>query len=282
MANRDERSLNYNLCIICQDERKESLVENPVAHERLLSFVKQRCECGDLWSFPQLLADITADEIRASKATWHRKCFQEATHVEKLKRIKEKSERGGDGSTPKRQKADFPEKTFTRSQTSPYDREKCFFCEEGAGYCNNLHSVSTSSAGKSIRSVVEITGNVKLLTKLSTAISTDDAHAIDIKYHSKCYTNNVGNVLRHANSDSTDQSNVEVAARLEFIDITERALNEGKTLKMAELESLYKSVLQENDVQNPRCSWKSLKRLITNEIANVDFMSQNVKTSQNE
>ena len=76
MANRDERSLNYNLCIICQDERKKSLVENPVAHERLLSFVKQRCECGDSWSFPQLLADITADELRASKATWHRKCFQ--------------------------------------------------------------------------------------------------------------------------------------------------------------------------------------------------------------
>ena len=54
--------------------------------------MKQRYEHGDSWSFPQLLADITADELRV------RECFQEATHVGKLKRIEEKSEREMDPS----------------------------------------------------------------------------------------------------------------------------------------------------------------------------------------
>ena len=74
-------------------------------------------------------------------------------------------------------------KKLTRSQTCPYNKEVCFFCEQAAGNQDPLHSVSTTSAGQSIRSAVQILGDTKLQTKLATAIDTNDAHAMDIKYH---------------------------------------------------------------------------------------------------
>ena len=72
---------------------------------------------------------------------------------------------------------------LTRSKTSPFNREVCFFCDEQAGYRQSLHNISTFSAGESLRAAVELSGNDKLRVKLSTAVDASDAHAIDIKYH---------------------------------------------------------------------------------------------------
>lgn len=61
---------------------------------------------------------------------------------------------------------------LTRSQTLPLHRDTCFFCEQGSGYWENLHSVSTSSAGKAICASVDITGNDKLLVKLQVTVDS--------------------------------------------------------------------------------------------------------------
>jgi hypothetical protein len=89
--------------------------------------------------------------------------------------------------------------------------------------------VSTTSAGQSIRDAVEISGNELLRIKLSTAIDGNDTHAKDIKYYSKCYVNNVTSVLRRSRSPP-DGDNSNMTAKVEFIDITESALREGKPL----------------------------------------------------
>lgn len=115
------------------------------------------------------------------------------------------------------------ENKFTRSQTSPYNKELCFFSEQAAGYRDSLHSVSTESAGQSIRAAIQVLGDARLLTKLSTAINLNDAHAIDIKYHKNCYLNTVTNVLRRLES-SSDQDSVELAAEVEFLDITKMVM----------------------------------------------------------
>ena len=73
-------------------------------------------------------------------------------------------------------------KKLTRSQTCPYNKKVCFFCERVATHQEHLHSVSTTSAGQSIRSAVQILGDAKLQTKLATAIDSNDAYVIDIKY----------------------------------------------------------------------------------------------------
>ena len=91
---------------------------------------------------------------------------------------------------------------LTRSKTTPYNRDVCFFCDKAAGYREQLRTVSTKSAGKSLHDAIEITGNDKLRVKLSTAVDLKDAHAIDIKYHKKCWGNNVSTVLRRQSADT--------------------------------------------------------------------------------
>ena len=62
-----------------------------------------------------------------------------------------------------------------------------------------------------------------------------------------------------------------VAARVEFLGITEKALREGKPLNMADLEALYIDVLHENDVAIPSWCRKTLKQLISSQIPDVEF-----------
>ena len=267
-----DNGIDFRLCILCQKKKEDSLVENPVSHDRLLKFVEERNRYGDshfsaIWCN---LQDYTAQQLALCSATWHRTCYQEATHAGKLKRAKDKFE-SEDGPTSSKRKKDETKK-LTRSQTCPYNKEVCFFCEQAAGNQDPLHSVSTTSAGQSIRSAVQILGDTKLQTKLATAIDTNDAHAIDIKYHKNCYLNKVTNVLRRSQCKSSDDSAV-VAARVEFLDITEKALRDGKLLSMADLEALYSDVLHENDVAIPSCCRKTLKQLISSQIPDVEFHS---------
>lgn len=103
-----------------------------------------------------------------------------------------------------------------------------------------------------IRDTVEISGNERLRIKLSTAIDTNDAHATDIKYHSKCYVNNVTSVLRRSRSTS-HMDNSDIAAKIKFIDITESNLRERKPLNM---EKIYIKILHENEVPSPHAAGK--------------------------
>ena len=270
MTNNIVGNLNFKICLICQKSTEDALIENPVSHERVLNFLEQRNAYGDrqyshIWN---MLQHMTPENLASNKPTWHRKCYQDLVHVGKLKRLQARYDSESDGPiTPKRK---VEETKLTRSQTSPYNKDACFFCNEVAGYRKTLHSVSTTSAGQFIRDAVEISGNERLRIKLSTAIDTNDAHAIDIKYHSKCYVNNVTSVLRQSRSTS-DRDNSDMAAKIEFIDITESTLREGNPLNIAELEEIYTNILHENDAPNPSCSRKMLKQLVLTEIPDVEF-----------
>ena len=66
-----------------------------------------------------------------------------------------------------------------------------------------------------------------------------------------------------------------LAAKVEFLDITENAMREGKPLNMAQLEAEYVSILEANEVNNPSCSRKTVKQMITAEILDVEFHRPN-------
>ena len=67
-----------------------------------------------------------------------------------------------------------------------------------------------------------------------------------------------------------------VAARVEFLDIREKALRERKPLNMADLEVLYIDVLHKNDVAvSSRCR-KTLKQLISSQIPMLNSIVQNM------
>lgn len=136
----------------------------------------------------------------------------------------------------------------------------------------------TKSAGKSLQDAIERSGNDRLRVKLSTAVDLSDGHAIDIKYHKKCWGNNVSTVLRQSSpveigsSNSVESSNVAgIAARIEFLTATEMSLREGNVLTMAELQAEFENILQANGAEKVTCSRKALKELITNAIDDVEF-----------
>ena len=178
-----KKTLDYSLCIICLTKSEEDLVENPISHETVLNCIEERVKYGErqyseAW---KSLSGISSNQLAASKASWHRKCYQDVAHTGKLKRIKERYEREMAGHDESRRKSN----QLTRSKTMPYDRDVCFFREKAAGYQDPLHSISTTSAGHSLRVAIETAENDRLQVKLSSAIDSDDAVAIGIKYHKK-------------------------------------------------------------------------------------------------
>ena len=82
----------------------------------------------------------------------------------------------------------------TRSSTNPLDKNLCFFCQKDTRL--QLLNITTEKAGHALRQAVHLSQNAALKTRLCTAISPDDAHAIDVKYHKPCWTEHVFHVLR--------------------------------------------------------------------------------------
>ena len=105
----------------------------------------------------------------------------------------------------------------------------------------------------------------KLRVKLSTAVDTSDAHAIDIKYHKTCWATNVTNVLPKPQSysvDSTSKMASEMAGKVKFLTMTEIALREGKILTNSSLQTAFDNILEENNVAQSACDRKVLKQLL--------------------
>ena len=130
--------------------------------------------------------------------------------------------------------------------------------------------MSTSSAGSSLDNAVKQSKDPKLLVKLSMALDSTDAHAIDIKYHKSCWVKQVTGVLHKTIKDDEKKSRSETAAKLEFFNLTQAALDSEEILNMAQLEQAFDSISNENN--SPKTlSRRSVKELIQNEIKGVEF-----------
>ena len=146
------------------------------------------------------------------------------------------------------------------------------FCDGPPSYRKNLHTISTFSAGESLRTAIGMSGNDKLAIKLNTAIAPDDAHSIDIKYHKNCWAIHVSHVLRRETSQSSSEKVAgEIAAQIEFLTMTEMTLSSGKVATMSELQDAFESILESNNVENSRVGRKALKQLLLREIPEIEF-----------
>lgn len=77
-----------------------------------------------------------------------------------------------------------------------HDRDACFFCEKAVRCEDPCDSISTTSAGHSLRVAIKTAENVRLQVELSAAIDSDSAVAVDIRYHKKCWVRKVTSVLQ--------------------------------------------------------------------------------------
>ena len=258
---------NYLHCIICQEDNHERLVEKPAALGKVLDFIRERAKYGD-GNYPEIsrrLGTVSAEYLQSKNAKYHRKCYQETVHVTLLKRAIQRYEEAE--STV--QKPPTPS-TFTRSQSTPFKKDYCFFCHQEGTARNPLHLVSSDNAGKALKEAVDVSGNEKLCVKLSTAIDMADAHAIDIKYHKKCWTSNVINITRKRKDISVTHNEAgRAAAEIEFLSLVEGELLDGAIVTMAELQDVFEDILCANDVDDPHCSRKNLKKLLQNRIHDI-------------
>ena len=89
------------------------------------------------------------------------------------------------------------------------------------------------SAGSSLDAAVKKEGDEKLHVKLSTAVDSRDAHAIDIKYHKNCWTKHVTNVLhKHSTTSNIEQASG-VAVKIEFVTMAEMELKSVKIMNIS-------------------------------------------------
>ena len=220
----EAQGLDLHLCIICQRKKSENLVEKPEAHEKVLVSIEEWSKYGnpqytEAWN---KLRFTSVRELEDGRASWHISCYKDAVHAGMLKRARERYERQLEGPNESRRKSSVEIPQLTRSKTSPYNKNVCFFCDGPPGYRKNLYTISTFSAGESLRTAIGMSGNDKLAVKLNTAIAPDDAHSIDINYHKNCWAIHVSHVLRRETSQSSSEKVAgEIAAQIEFLTMTE-------------------------------------------------------------
>lgn len=302
MSNLLARETNFNLCIFCQDHNRslQPLVRDPQTHSynKVFTCIVQRSSYEeDLYTkIISRLNGQTAETLEKNNASWHRKCYDSATNATEIKRSKCRFDKlnndsNVDDNSISQVKSDLgeastsqsnPNTLFTRSKTTPYNNQICFFCDKSASRLSPLHKVSYDSAGKNLKSAVMASKNEKLIIKLNTAINTEDAHAIDIRYHLLCWTTNVKNMSRNScDSDAqVDERNTSnLAADIEFISLLEQELENGNIISMSLLETTYGYIREKNLVANTRTCRKKLKQMISEEIQGVEF---HVSSKRNE
>ena len=133
-ANEPEaQGLDLHLCIICQRKTNENLVEKPEAHEKVKASIEEWSKYGNLqykeaWNKLRL---TSVEELEDGQASWHRSCYKDAVHAGMLRRARERYERQLEGPNESRRKSrldssvEIPQ--LTRSKTSPYNKNVCFF-----------------------------------------------------------------------------------------------------------------------------------------------------------
>ena len=89
------------------------------------------------------------------------------------------------------------ESSFTRSQSMPYQKNVCFFCDHDKTAATPLHTISSKETlDHFIFAAIEKSQNNVFRVKLSAINNKTDALSLQIKYHHHCWNENVVSVLK--------------------------------------------------------------------------------------
>ena len=123
-----------------------------------------------------------------------------------------------------------------------------------------MHQIATENAGRVLEEAIKQSGNEKLAVKLNTAINSEDVHAIDIKYHKRCWRLNVFHANRTQEGSSENNVADEVAAYIEFLSLVESTLLDGYVVSMSVLHITYVDICSANNVASASCARKKVKK----------------------
>ena len=237
MASCDCR-MNFNLCIICQEETKVD-IKTPCAgrghsKETVLEtyhrFLKNYKRLEEVDS-PDVIhyIDYSAEELYERKAGWHPNC-KRLFDTERVDRVCEK-------------KRDIvKDTTIQHSKRRSIDYDNCLFCELPGNQEEELSSIQTLGCSDSIITMINDLQDMELMVK----VSGSDLIAKTAKYHKKCLTKlyNQHKSLMRTNNRAKKESEklVESRALLEVFCYIRECLEEGiHFFKVAELQKLYQA-----------------------------------------
>ena len=158
-----------------------------------------------------------------------------------------------------------------------------FFCQQAGNKVHSLLKVSTDKVGQKLRKAVELSKNEVFSVRLSTAIDLEDAHAIDVRYHSNCFAKHVRNVLTREPEECSklEFAESELAAEIEFLEEVKIGLQAGEILNRNDLALQFKAIRENKSVEEPDTSKKRLKQFLNENIDNVQF-SKPIRRNESE
>ncbi|KAL8597167.1 hypothetical protein ACOMHN_050503 [Nucella lapillus] len=299
-SSQSQESIDWKQCILCQsdDAKKGILVQNPriTSYEHVLEIVQERANLsdGDFVNVQRRLQNSTPQTLHAHGAVWHRSCHSNATNKDQIQRARDRythaictghytAKKRGEkrGSTELAEpgcSTSDSSPPFTRSRTTPLDKQLCFFCQADNG--EQLFKVRSENAGKTLKNAVERSRNHALKTRLSTSISEEDAHAIDVRYHKDCWRTHVFHVLREPSAGmgtSTSQGTVlQRACLLELLNLIDVETENQAYLSMDDIETRYVNMLGSETLENhvPAFNRKWLKERILTDLPHLKSIRQ--------
>ena len=231
--------LDWNLCIICQENTMEPLkcpLHNPIARgDQTGPYELFLANVGQFRAFNALPTPIffEADESAASfamhNASWHKSCHLKYNNS-KLAKAKKRSACISDHD---------PERKRCKRQANTIDN--CMFCEKGCEE-SSLHQVLTFDADTNIRAMVTELQDTHLLAKIS---DIGDLIAREAKYHLKCLVNLRNRYRNHVRKSShltrdTDEKLNESRVFVELTSYIEKAVDSGTLLfLLSDVHSMY-------------------------------------------
>lgn len=243
-------SIDWGLCVICQNSSKEHL-QCPAnqAYRRsdigsgyatLAENLEGFKELGVLTPPTQLeYTSNLQDVLLSNKAKWHKSC-QLKYNSTKLQRLQKRSHEDTDVE-------DQSERRKSIRIGSEHEKEtkfprKCFFCDSDSTD-QPMHSVTTFEVDRRVRKIATDTDDAAILAKLSAG----DMIAIEAVYHTKC----LSTFYNRSRAQETSQSNADgvlhgiaLAEILAYIN-EEKNENSVTVFKLADLVKMYSNRLEQ-------------------------------------
>ena len=263
------RRLNFNLCIICQEETKVDIKKPCAARgasketvlETYQRFLKNHKRLEEVDS-PDVfhIIDYTAEELFDKKAGWHPDC-KRLFDSERVNRVCEK-------------KRDIvKDTTIQHCKRRSIDYDNCLFCELPGNEEDKFSSIKSLGCSDWINTMINDLQDIELMVK----VSGSDLIAKTAKYHKTCLTkfyNRHKSLMRTNNTGKKENEKlIEGRALLEVFCYIRECLEEGTHFfKVAELQKLYQARLAEYGIEKYIHSTR-LKELILAEFDSAQAQS---------
>ena len=195
------KKIDFELCLRCQTGGNIVKSPDPDSFENFVRAVTERasyCD-NDFANLKNCLGSITAEELVRNNASWHRECYQDAVHPEKILRAKKRYEKqiclkGNELSTwpirpgrpasivkkEEKEKQPKPGRIMRSSKPQQDPEIVCFFCGEDEVH-GKLHKVRSPAVNERILQTVEKSSNDLWKVKLQPG-TLNSASAIGVKY----------------------------------------------------------------------------------------------------